>query len=239
MEALLSNLLFLDIETVSLTKRFEQLEPRLQEAWGKKALQLNPECSSIGDYFFEKAAIYAEFGKVIVIGIGYFHENAKGELCFRAKSIAHDSEKEVLSGFSELLQRSFASPELTLCAHNGKEFDFPYLCRRLLVNGLPLPSCLQMSGKKPWEIRHLDTLELWKFGDRKHFTSLELLATIFGIPSSKQTIDGSMVNKAYYIDENLNQIAEYCKRDVLVLAQLFLKMHGLALPKAENMVVLD
>ncbi len=238
MEALLKNVLFLDIETVSLTKDWKELDPRLQVAWGKKALQLHPECSSVEEYYFEKAAIYAEFGRVIVIGIGYFHENATGELCFRVKSLANSDEKQLLTDFCEVIQKSFPSPELTLCAHNGKEFDFPYLCRRMMVNGLILPHCLQISGKKPWEVRHFDTLEFWKFGDRKHFTSLELLAAIFEIPTSKETIDGSMVNKTYYLDGKLELIADYCRRDVVVLGQLFLKMHAIPLPKAENVVML-
>jgi len=238
METSLSNVLFLDIETVSAKRDFSQLDERLQNAWTKKALSLDQECTDAAEAYFKKAAIYAEFGKIIVIGIGYFHTNEKGELCFRTKSLANDQEEALLHSFLEVLH-SFEQKDVFLCAHNGKEFDFPYLCRRLLVNGLQLPNCLQIAGRKPWQVHHYDTLEMWKFGDRKHFTSLELLAAVFGIPSSKTAIDGSQVNRTYYEDQNINLIADYCRQDVVVLAQLFLKMNGLTLPKQENIIMVD
>lgn len=238
MESSLRNILFLDIETVSGEKDFYQLDERLQKAWARKASLLDPQCDDVAKAYFEKAAIYAEFGKIIVIGIGYFHNNPQGELCFRTKSLANDKEDSLLQSFLDLLY-SFQSKEITLCAHNGKEFDFPYLCRRLLVNGLPLPSCLKMAGRKPWQVRHYDTLDMWKFGDRKHFCSLELLAAIFGIPSSKTTIDGSQVNTFYYKGHHLELIADYCRQDVVVLAQLFLRLNALTLPKQENIILVD
>ena len=238
MDYLLKNLVFIDIETVSLTDCYQNLHPRLQDAWQKKALQLQPECANVEDYFFERAAIYAEFGKVIVIGVGFFHENEQKELCFRAKTLASKNEKELLLQFCEVIEKGFRPNQVSLCAHNGREFDFPYLCRRMLVNGIKLPEYLNISNKKPWEIRHYDTLEMWKFGDRKSYTSLELLASVFDIPTSKQGIDGSKVNTAYYKEKRLDDIVEYCKRDVAVLAQLFLKMHCLELPKAENVIML-
>lgn len=238
MDTSLRNILFLDIETVSSQKDFLQLDERLQKAWVKKALLLDPGCTNPSNAYFEKAAIYAEFGKVLVIGIGYFHENQSGDLCFRTKALANDHEETLLQSFLEVLH-GFEHKDIVLCAHNGKEFDFPYLCRRLLVNGLPLPSCLQMSGQKPWQVRHYDTLDMWKFGDRKHFTSLELLAAVFGIPSSKTSIDGSQVNSKYYNENGLELIADYCRQDVIVLAQLFLKLNSLSLPKSENIVLVD
>ncbi len=234
MNSLLKNLLFIDIETVSLTKHYDDLSPRLQTAWDKKATQLDANCSDFAKAYFDKAAIYAEFGKVIVIGIGFFHENEKNELCLRIKSISSKDETELLQKIIDLVSKGFSASKIAICAHNGKEFDIPYLCRRMLVNGIPLPEYLAVSGKKPWEIRHFDTLEMWKFGDRKSYTSLELLAAIFDIETSKNGIDGSKVNTTYYDDQNLDLIEEYCKRDVAVLAQLFLKMNCLSLPKQEN-----
>lgn len=234
MDNLLKNLVFVDIETVACTGQFKALSIRLQEAWRRKALQLNPECHNIEEFYDEKAAIYAEFGKVIVIGIGFFYENEHKELCLRVKSIASDDERQLLLDFCTLISKGFKPQEVALCAHNGKEFDFPYLCRRMLVNGIKLPDYLCISGKKPWEIKHHDTMELWKFGDRKSYTSLELLASVFDLPSSKQGIDGSMVNKTYYVDQQLDAIADYCKRDVVVLAQLFLKLNCLELPLEQN-----
>ncbi len=222
----LENILFLDIETASLEKDFSELADRLQAEWLKKENHIKPREVEIepGSLFFQRAGIYAEFGKVLCIGVGYFHfleENSKIE--FRTKSFCEENEYDTLEGFVELLNRK----PWVLCAHNGKEFDFPYLSRRILVNRLPLPEPLQIAGKKPWEVRHLDTLELWKFGDYKHYTRLELLAALFDIPTSKENIDGSQVNDAYYIDGNLQAIREYCLRDVWVTAQVYLAFLGL------------
>ncbi|WP_200974651.1 3'-5' exonuclease [Echinicola sp. 20G] len=222
----LRDILFLDIETASLTEKFSELPSRLQEEWQKKAnyLQQTPEEKSIEEFYFEKAGIYAEFGKVLCIGLGYFlYDPEKEQLQFRTKSIALDNEHDTLLEFRNILEKKV----WTLCAHNGKEFDFPYLCRRMLINRIPLPDALQMAGKKPWEIRHLDTLELWKFGDYKHYTRLELLAAIFDIPSSKDGINGSEVNEVYYHHQDLKNIREYCIKDVEVTAKIYLAFQGL------------
>ena len=222
----LSDILFLDIETASQEEAFEALPPRLQEEWVKKEKHIKAKEEEIepGSLFFNKAGIYAEFGKVICVGVGYFHfVEGEDKLEFRTKSFAEEQEYDTLTGFVELLQRK----KWVLCAHNGKEFDFPYLSRRILINRIPLPEPLQIAGKKPWEVRHLDTLELWKFGDYKHYTRLELLAAIFDIPTSKEGIDGSLVNEAYYHEKDLEKIREYCLRDVLVTAQIYLAFQGL------------
>jgi DNA polymerase elongation subunit (family B) len=231
----LSDILFLDIETASLEETFDLLPPRLQEEWLKKEKQIQAKEEEIepGSLFFQKAGIYAEFGKVICVGVGYFHfVEEEGKLEFRTKSYAEEAEYDTLVGFVELLQRK----KWVLCAHNGKEFDFPYLSRRILINRIPLPEPLQIAGKKPWEVRHLDTLELWKFGDYKHYTRLELLAAIFDIPTSKEGIDGSQVNEAYYVQKDLKTIRQYCIRDVLVTAQIYLAFQGLP-PEMEMEVV--
>ncbi|GAB3660397.1 3'-5' exonuclease [Echinicola sediminis] len=221
----LRDILFLDIETTSSQESFDQLPARLQEEWLKKSAHLaNEDQLSTEDLYFEKAGIYAEFGKVACIGLGYFlYDPEQEQLQFRTKSIAAEEEHDLLLDFREILEKKI----WTLCAHNGKEFDFPYLCRRMLVNRIPLPDALQMAGKKPWEIRHLDTLELWKFGDYKHYTRLELLASIFDIPSSKDGINGSEVNKVYYKDKNLDSIRRYCLKDVEVTARIYLAFQGL------------
>lgn len=219
------DILFLDIETASLEADFGQLPERLQEEWTKKEKHiLGPESEhQAGDFFFQKAGIYAEFGKVICIGVGYFHIDPNSDKVeFRTKSFCEASEHETLAGFAALLSKK----KWTLCAHNGKEFDFPYLCRRLLVNKIPLPEPLQIAGKKPWEIRHLDTMELWRFGDYKHYTRLELLAAIFNIPTSKEGIDGSQVNETYYLKGDVESIRQYCLRDVWVTAQIYLAMQA-------------
>lgn len=223
--SVLRNILFLDIETVSSTEKLEELDPRLQAEWLKKHGQITKENElSPEESYFKKGGIYAEFGKVVCIGVGYFSYNPEEEILqYRTKSFAQPSEHDTLWEFRELLEKK----NWTLCAHNGKEFDFPYICRRMLVNQIPLPEILQLAGKKPWEIRHLDTLELWKFGDYKHYTRLELLAALFGITSSKEDIDGSQVNETYYLNQGLNSIRKYCLRDVEVTARIYLAYQGL------------
>lgn len=230
----IKNVLFLDIETVACVPSYEALSERLKPLWQKKAGFLkSEEEKSVEDLFFERAGIFAEFGKIVTIAVGYFVKS--GDVTsLRVKAFAHDDEKVILQEFKDLLENHFDQQKLALCAHNGKEFDFPYISRRMLVNGMPAPSCLQLSGKKPWDILHLDTLEMWKFGDRKNFTSLDLLAAIFDIPSSKSDIDGSMVNHAYYVDKDLEKIARYCKQDVVVTAQLFLKFQCMELIAPED-----
>jgi 3'-5' exonuclease len=234
----LKNILFLDIETVALTSTFGELPERLQTLWEKKAKYITEEPIAPEKSFIDKAAIYAEFGKIIVIGLGYLYYNSQNELSLKTKAIAGDDEKKVLEEFIELLNQKFDAKTSILCAHNGKEFDFPYLCRRMLINGIPLPDILDISNKKPWEINHLDTMELWKFGDKKSYTSLELLAAIFDIPTSKSDLSGDKVSRTYYEENGLKRIATYCQKDVVVLAQLYLKLKGMELVKQENIIVL-
>ena len=230
----LKNILFIDIETVSLTKEFEELPQRLQEHWKKKASRLkNEEDLPPEKLYFDRAAIYAEFGKVICIGVGGFYEQ---DTKFKAKTLAYGDEKELLLNFKKLVEDHSAKGNLILCAHNGREFDFPYLCRRMLINGIKLPSVLDITGKKPWEVLHIDTLEFWKFGDYKNFTSLDLLSSVFDIPGSKIHMDGSEVNTNFYFQNNAQKIAEYCREDVIVLAQLYLKLNGREILNNEDLL---
>lgn len=221
------NLLVVDIETASAYGDYHDMDERMQYLWDKKAsyMQKTEETSS-QELYFDKGAIYAEFGKVICISAGIFTKEEDNSIGFRIKSFALDTEKETLSAFNSLVETKFESKYLRMVAHNGKEFDFPYLCRRMLVNEIDIPEALDIRDKKPWDINHIDTMELWKFGDRKNFTSLDLLATMFGIESSKDDIDGSEVNKVYYKENDLKRISEYCQRDVMVTAQVFLKLNG-------------
>ncbi len=232
----LRDILFLDIETVSATEDFDNLDERLKVQWSRKASFLRREEEHTDEALYnQRAGIYAEFGKIICVSVGKFFDNEAGELALRTKSYYGDDEKELLKEFKTMLDK-FDQSTLKLCAHNGKEFDFPYICRRMLVNCISLPPVLNLSGKKSWEIPHLDTLEMWKFGDYKHYTSLDLLAAIFSIPSSKQDMDGSQVNGVYYKDKNLQKIQEYCIRDVVVLAQLYLKMKCHPLMHNQNII---
>lgn len=218
----LRNVLFLDIETVPQYGNFQELPERFAELWLKKYSTLRRDTEEPPEISYKRAGIYAEFGKIICISCGYFGNGNS----FRVKSFYGHDEKELLKDFSLMLERSFSAPDKILCAHNGKEFDFPYICRRLLVNHLPLPNILQIAGKKPWEIQHIDTMELWKFGDFKCFTSLNLLAAIFDIPTPKDDIDGSMVGDVYWEEENLERIVAYCQKDVLTVAQIVRMFRG-------------
>jgi hypothetical protein len=229
------DILFLDIETVAMTEGHHQLSERFKTQWARKASFLKrQENQTDEDLFHERAGIYAEFGRIIVIAIGKYVDNGNGTTGLKTKYFAHDDEKALLLEFKAMLEK--VDLHTKLCAHNGKEFDFPFLSRRMLVNGIPLPSLLNLSGKKSWEIPHLDTMEMWKFGDYKHYTSLDLLLALFNIPSSKGLMDGSKVNEVYYHEKNLKKIAEYCVNDVVAIAQLFLKMKGLPLIDEKNIV---
>lgn len=232
----LANILFLDIETVACTDAYANLSERLKTQWARKASFFKrEEHQTDEDLFNLRAGIYAEFGKVIVIAVGKFYEPEPGKLGLKTRCLSHDDEKKLLLDFKTLVEKSDQT-SLKLCAHNGKEFDFPYLSRRMLVNGVSLPDILNLSGRKPWETPHLDTMEMWKFGDYKHYTSLDLLATIFNIPTSKTDMDGSKVNHVYYQEKDLAKIATYCTGDVVALAQVYLKLKGQSLLESNSIV---
>ncbi len=224
----LRDILFLDIETVASTNDYATLDERIKTQWARKALFFKREREQTDEQIFhERAGIYAEFGKVICIAVGKFIETETGDLGLKTKAYYGDNETTLLCEFKSMIEK-MDPVSLKLCAHNGKEFDYPYLCRRMLLNGIALPAALNIMGKKSWEVQHLDTLDMWKFGDYKHYTSLDLLASIFNIPTSKDGIDGSQVNAVYYQDNDLPKIKDYCVRDVVVLAQLFLKLKSVS-----------
>jgi uncharacterized protein YprB with RNaseH-like and TPR domain len=220
-----TDLLFIDIETVPNYSSYTEVPELEQQLWAKKAQYLLRQDDTI-ETIYQRAGIYAEFGKIICISTGYLTlKNNAYQL--HIKSFFSDDEKTVLQNFTGYLNKIHKEKkQLALCAHNGKEFDYPYIIRRLLINGLNVPSMLNLAGKKPWEIMHQDTLEMWKFGDYKNYTSLELLAYVFGIKTPKDDIDGSKVAEVYYKEKNLKRIVEYCQKDVATLAQLYLKMKG-------------
>ncbi|WP_425235267.1 3'-5' exonuclease [Ulvibacterium sp.] len=219
----LEHVLFLDIETVPQQIAFEELNDTEQELWEQKS-QYQRKDEITAEEFYERAGIWAEFGKIICISVGYF--NLRGGIrSFRVTSF-HGDEVKILKDFKNLLNDHYSSPKHLLCGHNGKEFDFPYIARRMIVHGISLPYKLDLFGKKPWEVPHLDTMELWKFGDYKHYTSLKLLAHILGIPSPKEDIDGSKVREVYYEDNDLDRIILYCEGDVVTTAQVFLRLRN-------------
>lgn len=217
------NVLFIDVETVPQYKSYEAVPDNKKKFWDHKASFLAKAEGQTAETLYERAGIYSEFGKVICISSGYL-KTVEGITQLHIKSFYGHDERAILSSFIEMISKLSAS--WFLCAHNGKEFDFPYLCRRMVVNGLPIPAVLDLAGKKPWEVKHLDTMELWKFGDYKSFVSLDLLADIFNIPSPKEDIDGSMVRQVYYEENNLKRIVEYCSKDVITLTQVLLRFKG-------------
>lgn len=234
---ILDQIVFIDIETVSAKATFEELDERFQALWSIKHKQLfAKDYLSPEDSYPNKAAIYAEYGKVITVGMAYLVKNENKEWTLKGTVLKNDNELELLSESVIHLNKLFKRGKKILCAHNGKEFDFPYLCRRILANRLTLPTVLDIQGKKPWEISHIDTLEMWKFGDRKAYTSLDLLAAVFNIETSKSALDGSKVGDAYYKYQQLDEIAEYCLQDVIVLAQIYLALQGFDAINKENII---
>jgi uncharacterized protein YprB with RNaseH-like and TPR domain len=227
----LDKILFLDIETVPIVAEYELLPENFKKLWDKKTEWIRKEENDTPDTLFQRAGIYAEFGKIVCISVGYIFNRE-----FRIKSFYGDDELILLKEFAELLNRYYNTKEHLLCAHNGKEFDYPYIARRMLVNGIKLPDIINIAGKKPWEVAHLDTMELWKFGDFKSYTSLDLLAALFGIATPKDDIDGSMVAEVFYKENDLDRIVKYCQRDTLTVAQLLLTYMGKPLIKEEDII---
>ena len=220
----LGKVLFLDIETVPQVYDHSELNEATQYLWAKKNSYLLRDGGDPAE-IYDRAGILAEFGKIICISVGIV-TNKENAHAVRTKSFYGDSEKELLNDFAQLLTAHYSSFECLLCAHNGKEFDFPYICRRMLINGIKIPDILNIAGKKPWDIKHLDTMELWKFGDYKNYTSLELLTHVFGIPTPKDDIDGSQVARIYYEEKDLERIVAYCEKDVVATVQLMLRYLG-------------
>ncbi len=228
------NILFLDIETVPETEFYSDLSEEKQELFASKTQYQRKE-EFTPSAFYERAGIWAEFGKIVCISVGYFTNFKTEDRKFRVTSFFGD-EVKILEDFKKLINLHFNKPAHVLCAHNGKEFDFPYIARRMIIHQIVLPEKLNLFGKKPWEIPHLDTLELWKFGDYKHYTSLKLLTSILNIPSPKDDISGSEVGDVYYKEKNIKRIVTYCEKDTIAIAQLLLRFNNEPLIEPVNIV---
>lgn len=218
------NILFLDIETVPEVENFTDLSEEKRALFATKTQYQRKEEFTAED-FYERAGIWAEFGKIVCISVGYFTNFKSEDRKFRVTSFFGE-EFKILTDFKNLLDKHYTKPEHVLCAHNGKEFDFPYIARRMIVNQISLPEKLNLFGKKPWEIAHLDTMDLWRFGDYKHYTSLKLLTSILGIPSPKDDINGSEVGTVFYKEKNIQRIVTYCEKDTIAIAQLLLRFNN-------------
>jgi 3'-5' exonuclease len=235
----IDEILFLDIETIAAQAQFDMLDSDWQQLWLDKSRYQRERKLQTPEESYQDAGIYAEFGRVICISVGYFTEGTAEAKNFRVTSYYGDNEKSMLQKFSDMLEARHNKPFRVLCAHNGKEFDFPYLCRRLIVQGIPIPALLDLAGKKPWEHPHLDTMEMWKFGDYKHYSSLKLLAKLLDIPTPKDDIDGSMVRQVYYEENDLPRIERYCKKDVVTVARVLLHFKALGSLNDDDIQWLD
>lgn len=225
----LNGILFVDIETVSITAQYDDLSEGMKAEWNRKAKTQKPTANGHTEpeyLYIDRAGIFSEFAKVVCISFGSIYQSDNRQL-IRLKSLAGDNEHKILTDFANIVGKMAATyKDVRFCGHNIKEFDIPFLCRRMVINNVALPASMQLSGKKPWEINHIDTLELWKFGDNKNFTSLSLLAQILGIPSPKNDIDGSKVGEVYWQDKDLARISMYCMQDVLTAAKVYLRLKG-------------
>ena len=237
-ESLSPNILFVDIETVTAQPAYDQLSPVMQHAWQRKAKALHrPDDMTIDDFYFARGGIYAEFGKIVVISVGFFHALEDNTTELRIKCISGDNEKDLLKNFNDTVLK-FDQKKLQLCAHNGKEFDFPYLCRRMLANAVALPASLDLSGMRSWQVPHIDTMQLWKFGDYKSYTPLELLAAVFGLESNDtDAIEGSDINRIYHRENNLGKINRFCQRNIGLLAQVYLRLKSLPTLDPKHIIV--
>jgi hypothetical protein len=235
----LFNLLLIDIETVPCYHRFEIVPDDIKILWADKISKTVPENLTLEDSYLLRAGIMAEFGKIVCISAGYFYEDVNKNICFKVKSICCEEEKEILHNFLQITN-SFckAHNRFQFAGHNIREFDVPYICRRLLINSIELPSYLQLHGAKPWEIDMVDTLQWWKFGDYKNYISLNLLANILNVPTSKGDMDGSKVRNVYYDEKDLNRISTYCEKDVIVVANIILRFKNLPLLSEDNIQII-
>jgi len=237
---LLSDLFLIDIETVPQVSNFDELSAEDRKLFFDKISKTMPENFDEEQAFQQKAGILAEFGKVICISAGFFYKDKAGTTCLRIKSISGHDEKVLLNKFIEIATKLFRHKnKIQFGGHNIREFDIPFLCRRMIINQIPLPAYMHIHGAKPWEISMTDTLQWWKFGDYKNYISLHLLASILGIPTSKDDIDGSMVQHVYYKENDLQRIVNYCQKDVVVVAQVIQRFKNLPLIEAENIFIVE
>ena len=235
----LENLFLIDIETVSEVNNFNGLSDEWKELWNEKIHKALPENITTDEYYPLRAGIMAEFAKVVCISFGYFRTE-NNVLQLRIKSFYSDIEKGILENFIKTLYHLHAiNSHWCFAGHNIKEFDIPFLCRRMLINNLSIPPFMDFQNMKPWDNPVTDTLHLWRFGDYKHYTSLKLLAAALGVPSPKDDIDGSMVGQVYWEEKNLERIVTYCQKDVVTVANVLLRFKGMPLLEEQNIVIVS
>ncbi|MBA2762960.1 MAG: 3'-5' exonuclease [Segetibacter sp.] len=234
------DLLLIDIETVPLEAANNLLPPEERKLFFDKISKTVPEIEDEEEAYRRRAGIMAEFAKVVCISTGYFYEDTEKGASLRIKSICNVDEAVLLKEFLDLTNKFYKHKRKFLFAgHNIREFDIPFLCRRMVIHQIPLPPYLHIYGAKPWEINMVDTMQWWKFGDYKNYTSLNLLANVLGIPSSKDDIDGSMVQDVYYKEKDIKRIVNYCQKDVVVVAQIIQRFKNLPLIDVGNISIAE
>lgn len=230
----------IDIETVPAVSTYEDLTPEWQQLFFDKVSKTMPETLDVSGVYRQKAGILAEFGRIVCISTGFYYNDSAGRMSVKLKSICCENEIDLLKEFVELVNKFINKRRnVYFAGHNIREFDIPFICRRMVINQVPLPSYFQIHGAKPWEINMLDTLQWWKFGDYKNYISLHLLANVLGVETSKTDMDGSMVQDVYYEDKNLPRIVDYCQRDVIVVAQVILRFKNLPLLQPEQIAIAE
>lgn len=238
------DLIVIDIETASLSASFNLMEGKWQELWEEKTIRILPEGLTAGEFYPQRAGVMAEFSKIVCISIGYFIREQ--HLKIRVKSFYGDDEKKILADFLQTISKieSFNN-NWCFAGHNIKEFDIPFICRRLLVNNMRIPPYLDFQNMKPWETNIVDTFQYWRFGDYKNFTSLKLLAAAMGVPSSKDDIDGSMVGELYHSGNaeekeiNMKRIAVYCQKDVVTTANIILRFKNAPIIHEDDVEIVE
>lgn len=230
----ITKILFLDIETVGISEDYDTCEsdnPEIAQQfskyfdWFQKRFpeDANVDIDAKNFMFRRRTALVPEFAKIVCVSVSFVTD--KGDI--KSQTFSGDDEKKVLLDSQTLLERC-GKLGFYLCGHNLKNFDIPMLAKRMVINGLLPPSILPSYDTKPWEIKAIDTKEIWQFGSYTSIGSLDLMCTCLDIPSPKDgEITGEKVHDAYWNDGKLKEIAEYCERDVKVLVDVIKKLKEL------------
>jgi len=230
----LPKILFLDIETVGLCKDYDTCvieHPKIAEHFDKYFdwfIKRFPEDALITEnqknkVFATRCALVPEFAKIVCISVAFVMEN--GDV--KKQTFSNDNETQLLQDCQKLLDRC-GRLEFWLCGHNLKNFDIPMMAKRMVINGLLPPSILPSYDTKPWDIKAIDTREIWQFGAYTAIGSLDLMCASMEVPSPKDgEVTGDKVHDAYWNKGMLKEISEYCERDVNVLIDIIKKLKAL------------
>lgn len=217
------NFLFMDIETARIQDKLTT-NTELFKSWEyKRRKEGETLVKDLKKSFEHKAALYAEFGKVVCISIGKIVDEK-----LVVQSYYGDDEKEVLEKIKKVLTAFYKKfPDLMLCGHSIIGFDIPFLMRRMIINGIQVPSFLDLTTSKPWTLSDdiVDIAQIWKTTGF-YGASLVNMSHAMGLPSPKEDIDGSMVSDTYYREKDgLKRIVKYCEQDVFATVNIVQKLY--------------